>query len=641
MKKKKSDAGSSFIAFLILLGIASWIWKYVGPIISFLIGAAIVIGIIYIIVKLFKRKDTIPSSNTTNVYLPPEQPRIQNESIKKQLETLTESIELVNESKNIYTVLSRYTMVCDILDKLSIYTDTEIRSVGVYLKEPLISTSYFMQNDKIKIINQAIERYVESELSDLTTVNGKIQRLDSLYNTLKKHDALNQENVAHLENLCFFTKLFLNVSPEIADLLWIGDGKYQNYSPPKPETTTIVNTSVTVILSNPIDNRVEPSTLYLSLPVSEPAENSLIESPPYYPTYKALSPEQRWLYWKFLADPFSPKHDVGYAFLFFYGLERHMALGDFEKAFDITLKLRKSQLNDSFQGYTATALTLMCASKKRDDLALKLLELYNENQISNIPLDHLLFLKYKFKNPLTVEEIIDNYQYFGFQNNRYIKSQPELFYETLTELLQQDFNANTIDLNRYFPNDIKAATTNQERIFANLSLCDYTTPIHRFQSSNLAKSVLVLLEKTHETVKAKLRYGTNINLKPTKGDIEQFVNGPFTNIDGRNFEIYCADLLAANGFSAIETTKTSGDQGVDILADKDGIKYGIQCKLYSKPVGNSAVQQINAGIAFYNCQKGVVLTNNYFTESARELADVLGIALWDRNHLYEMQKNIL
>ena len=110
----------------------------------------------------------------------------------------------------------------------------------------------------------------------------------------------------------------------------------------------------------------------------------------------------------------------------------------------------------------------------------------------------------------------------------------------------------------------------------------------------------------------------------------------FDNMDGLEFENFCATLLKQNGFKNVSVTKASGDQGVDILAAKDGIKYGIQCKCYSSEVGNKAVQEAFSGKTFYNRHVGVVLTNNYFTSSAKELAEKSGIILWDRKQLLKM-----
>lgn len=110
----------------------------------------------------------------------------------------------------------------------------------------------------------------------------------------------------------------------------------------------------------------------------------------------------------------------------------------------------------------------------------------------------------------------------------------------------------------------------------------------------------------------------------------------FDNMDGHEFESFCATLLKRNGFKNVSVTKGSGDQGIDILATKDGIKYGIQCKCYSSEVGNKAVQEAFSGKTFYNRHVGVVLTNNFFTTAAKELAEKNGIILWDRKRLLKM-----
>lgn len=103
---------------------------------------------------------------------------------------------------------------------------------------------------------------------------------------------------------------------------------------------------------------------------------------------------------------------------------------------------------------------------------------------------------------------------------------------------------------------------------------------------------------------------------------------------GSEFEEFIAKLFIKMGYSAY-TTKTSGDQGIDVIAEKNGIKYGIQAKCYSNSVGNSAVQEAVAGKSFYGCDKIIVITNNSYTKSAIELATANGVILWDRNILKE------
>lgn len=107
-------------------------------------------------------------------------------------------------------------------------------------------------------------------------------------------------------------------------------------------------------------------------------------------------------------------------------------------------------------------------------------------------------------------------------------------------------------------------------------------------------------------------------------------------MDGYCFEYACADILKSNGFKHIEVTKSSGDFGVDIIAEKDKIKYAIQCKCYSHKLDNTPVQEVIGGLAYYGCTKGAVMTNQCFTEPAKQLARVNDVELWDRDVLSGM-----
>ena len=109
-------------------------------------------------------------------------------------------------------------------------------------------------------------------------------------------------------------------------------------------------------------------------------------------------------------------------------------------------------------------------------------------------------------------------------------------------------------------------------------------------------------------------------------------------MEGRDFEYYCAELLKRRGFQVVEVTKGSGDYGIDILAEKDGVTYAIQCKCYAAPVGVKAVQEAYAGRDYYDRMVGAVLTNQYFTQPAVEAAKKLKILLWDRGYLESMME---
>lgn len=110
----------------------------------------------------------------------------------------------------------------------------------------------------------------------------------------------------------------------------------------------------------------------------------------------------------------------------------------------------------------------------------------------------------------------------------------------------------------------------------------------------------------------------------------------FEDMEGHEFEHYCAGLLEQRGFVEVEVTKGSGDYGIDILAEKEGVTYAIQCKRYAAPVGVRAVQEAYAGRDYYDRMVGVVMTNQYFTTPAVEAAKKLKILLWDGGYLESM-----
>lgn len=114
--------------------------------------------------------------------------------------------------------------------------------------------------------------------------------------------------------------------------------------------------------------------------------------------------------------------------------------------------------------------------------------------------------------------------------------------------------------------------------------------------------------------------------------------GLMDDMEGHEFEYFCAELLKKRGFAEVEVTKGSGDYGIDILAEKEGVTYAVQCKCYAAPVGVKAVQEAYAGKDYYDRMVGAVMTNQYFTAPAVEAARKLKILLWDRGYLDSMME---
>lgn len=92
------------------------------------------------------------------------------------------------------------------------------------------------------------------------------------------------------------------------------------------------------------------------------------------------------------------------------------------------------------------------------------------------------------------------------------------------------------------------------------------------------------------------------------------------------FETFCAETLREHGWDA-RVTQQSRDQGVDVVASKAGRRVVFQCKFYSSPVGNKAVQEAAAGRAHEQADFGIVVSNNRYTAAAEELANTNRVLL--------------
>ena len=106
-----------------------------------------------------------------------------------------------------------------------------------------------------------------------------------------------------------------------------------------------------------------------------------------------------------------------------------------------------------------------------------------------------------------------------------------------------------------------------------------------------------------------------------------------------DFEEKCAEELSRVGWST-RVTSGSGDQGIDVLAEKRSVRVVIQCKLYNKPVGNKAVQEAISGKAYEKADYAAVVAPNGFTKSAKELAQRDGVFLLSPKDLKALDRYI-
>ena len=108
-------------------------------------------------------------------------------------------------------------------------------------------------------------------------------------------------------------------------------------------------------------------------------------------------------------------------------------------------------------------------------------------------------------------------------------------------------------------------------------------------------------------------------------------------MDGFQFEVYLKVLFKELGYKTT-VTKSSNDFGADLILKKNNKKIAIQAKRYKykNTVGINAVQQIYASMPYYKVNKGIVITNSYFTKNAKILARHCNIKLIDRKGLVKL-----
>lgn len=121
------------------------------------------------------------------------------------------------------------------------------------------------------------------------------------------------------------------------------------------------------------------------------------------------------------------------------------------------------------------------------------------------------------------------------------------------------------------------------------------------------------------------------------------------SLSGIEFENICKNLIENMGFS-VETTKASGDGGIDLIANNHepvlSGRYIIQCKRYSGSVGEPIIRDLYGVITSERANKGILITTGYFTKSAITFAEGKPIELIDGEQLdillekYEMPAGI-
>ena len=107
------------------------------------------------------------------------------------------------------------------------------------------------------------------------------------------------------------------------------------------------------------------------------------------------------------------------------------------------------------------------------------------------------------------------------------------------------------------------------------------------------------------------------------------------NTIGREFEIFVVKLFEKLGYDATVTNR-SKDYGCDMMLQQGKYRIAVQAKRSESELNFTSVQRVLGSLKKYNAQLAIVVTNNKFISSAKQLAKIKDVVLIDRKKLLDL-----
>ncbi|MFN8486090.1 MAG: restriction endonuclease [Caldilineaceae bacterium] len=106
-------------------------------------------------------------------------------------------------------------------------------------------------------------------------------------------------------------------------------------------------------------------------------------------------------------------------------------------------------------------------------------------------------------------------------------------------------------------------------------------------------------------------------------------------LDGEDFEKYLELLFRKLGYT-VKRTPYQRDYGADLIIQRDEVQTAVQAKRHNRSVGVKAIQESVAAKEYYQCNQAMVVTNSYYSQQAKKLAQANHVELWDRDKLVKV-----
>ena len=107
------------------------------------------------------------------------------------------------------------------------------------------------------------------------------------------------------------------------------------------------------------------------------------------------------------------------------------------------------------------------------------------------------------------------------------------------------------------------------------------------------------------------------------------------NTSGREFEIFMVSLFEKLGY-ATTVTNRSKDYGCDMMLQQGEYRIAVQSMRSESELTFTSVQRALDSLKKYNAELAIVVTNNKFISSAKQLAKIKDVTLIDRKKLLDL-----
>ncbi|MCH4009769.1 TerB N-terminal domain-containing protein [Companilactobacillus sp.] len=265
-----------------------------------------------------------------------------------------------------------------------------------------------------------------------------------------------------------------NISTEILDLLWFGDGRRKN-------TEEFEGDSIS-----------EPSEIMTRSQVYKED----IDNVGNYPEFRNLTPGQKYRFLTWLED-IEQKEDIGFAYLLLYALERRICMGSMvEPAVNLICKLHQQIEDEEFVRQSSDALVWAAYKYKR-------VEFLNCLKLDSMPDETQTLVKLYTHGHLNGHDIMLISEKIGLDDQRYVTGKPRLFEKILNDKLAKKYEEGNFSIKHID----HAGKCNVNVLLSNFSLPKDERKIkvpNLLENKNVRKPLLKMLEETSEAVKIEL-----------------------------------------------------------------------------------------------------------------------------------------